>query len=123
MLRSCGVACYPPVPMTPEQLKRHRAILAAHKALLDEEEARSRFSIPAEQFEVIRHDIESFQAECPGVVPPFDSRLLIVNRMGKLTMVGLAPLRSYLARALAVLETMAAAPVRRAETNRGFFSH
>ena len=65
--------------MTPERLKRHRAVLAAHKAALDEA-SRNQFSIPAEQFEVIRDDIEALHTDCPGLVPPLDARQLMERR-------------------------------------------
>jgi hypothetical protein len=69
------------------------------------------------------NDIEALQTDSAGVVAPLDAGQLRMQRMGNLTMVGIAPLRSYLARLLAILDERIAAPAAQAATNRGFFSH
>lgn len=109
--------------MNQDHIVRHRAVLAAHKAHLDEAAARGKVSIPGEEYAIIGQDLNRFQAECPGLAPQFDPQQLVVQRIGNVTMVGVASLRAQIGRTLAILDASVKAPSPWPMTQRGFLSH
>jgi hypothetical protein len=107
-----------------QKLRGHVATLRVHKTTLDEDAAQGHVQILEGQFRIVQSAIADCERDFPGVIPPFETVRFRSGPLEGVYLYDVAALRSYLATALAKLETLAGdPPPGSSETKRGFISH